>query len=440
MRVTNWGNYPSVEADLKSFSSQDELKALILNTENCIPRGLGRCYGDAALSGKIISTARFNRMLSFSEETGVLLAEAGTTLEEILSIFVPRGFFLPVTPGTKYVTLGGAVASNVHGKNHHVEGCFCDHLEYIEIMLSDGSIVKCSKLENRDLFDASCGGMGLTGIILRTAVRLKRIETSYIKQECIRTANIDEVLDLFEKCKSISYSVAWIDCLKKGSSLGRSVIMLGEHCALEELPEKHKKHPLETGKKPFLSVPFFFPGFVLNRFTVKIFDCLYYNLRPAHSFKVVPYEGFFYPLDSISCWNRIYGRRGFLQYQFVLPKEGGKEALKDIIKAISKSGMGSFLTVLKAFGPQEGLLTFPTEGYTLALDFPKSKKTMELLDALDKIVRSHSGKIYLAKDSRMSPETFSSGYSSLEKFLRIKREQDQNNKFSSLLSERLGIR
>lgn len=435
MTLTNWGKYPVINCDFRSCYEESEFIGALAEGRETIARGLGRCYGDSALSKLVIDTTKFNHFLEFDEKSGVLTCEAGVSLEEILETFIPKGWFLPVTPGTKFVTIGGAIASDVHGKNHHVSGSISSHIGFFDLLKADGTVVGCSKNENGDLFDATFGGMGLTGVVLRASIKLIRIETSYIVQNTVKAKNLREIMDLFESSVDYTYSVAWIDCLAKGNSLGRSILMRGEHAKADEVTGPKLK--VENKKK--LNIPFEFPSFVLNRFTVKAFNELYYGKAPKNKTDIVDYDTFFYPLDSMLNWNRIYGKRGFTQYQFVLPKEGSYEGLEKILKAISQSGQGSFLAVLKLFGKQDGMLNFPKEGYTLALDFPITDKLFPLLDKLDAIVKEFGGRLYLTKDVRMTKEMFESGYSRLPEFKIIKEMYDPNNRFSSLQSKRVGF-
>ena len=441
MKISNWGNYPVLDATVRTFSTEEEVKQLVTNTSEMIARGLGRCYGDSALSSTIISTEKYRRILAFNPGTGEITCESGVSLEELLEVFVPRGWFLPVTPGTKFITVGGAIASDVHGKNHHVAGSISNHIISMDVMLGDGKVETCSKNKNPDLFWCTCGGMGLSGIILRATFKMVRIGTSYIMQETVKAKNIDEIMDIFEESERYTYSVAWIDCLAKGENIGRSIMMRGEFAKKDDLAGKSKySEPLIVPKKLKLTVPFNFPGFVLNPYTVKGFNYLYYNKAPKGvAQSIVDYDTFFYPLDSINNWNRIYGKRGFTQYQFVIPKEGSIEGLKTILTKIADSGQGSFLAVLKLFGKQNDLISFPRKGYTLALDFAITPTLFDLLDELDKIVLDYSGRLYLTKDVRMSARMFQEGYQNAEKFIQKKKKFDRNNKFQSLQSKRLGI-
>ena len=437
MKTTNWGNYPVIDATVFSPQSVDELKKIVLSHREMIARGLGRCYGDSSLNDIIVSTLRLNHLLAFNEQTGMIVCESGVSFSELLEILVPRGWFLPVTPGTKFVTVGGAIASDVHGKNHHVSGSFSNHLEWIKILLSDGTIVQCSKNENADLFWSTCGGMGLTGIIIEASFKMLKVETAYIRQRIVKTKNINETIEAFELNKHWTYSVAWIDCLAKGKSLGRSALIMGEHATKSEVGYRYR-NPLKIDKKMSIPFPIFLPNFVLNTQTVKIFNEIRYTTYVSKD-SFVEYEPFFYPLDIIGDWNRMYGKRGFTQYQFVLPKETSNEGLKKILAKISSSGEGSFLAVLKLFGKQEGMLSFPQEGFTLALDFAISPTTLKLFNELDVLVNEFGGRLYLSKDVRMTKDMFEKGYSNSNIFSLQKKKYDALQKFQSLQSKRIGI-
>lgn len=446
MRVTNWGRYPAVEGELSAPRSDAQARELVLNAQRAIGRGMGRCYGDSSLceDGLMLSSRRLDKMLSFDPATGLLEAEAGVTLSEILDAFAPRGWFLPVTPGTKFVSLGGAIASDVHGKNHHQAGCFGRHVQRLDLLTADGSVLRCSKTEHPEVFAATCGGHGLTGVVLRAALRLVPMASAHIRQETVKTANLQGIMDAFEESGQWTYSVAWIDCAATGAGLGRSLLMRGEHALPGELPEKLRREPLALPAKGALTVPLDFPDFALNPLSVKAFNTLYYGKAGSGTtHAVVPYTGFFYPLDAVNEWNRIYGKRGFTQYQFVIPKEAGREGLAKILSRIAASGLGSFLAVLKLFGEQEhapGSLSFPMQGYTLALDFPIGEKLFPLLDGLDAMVLDYGGRLYLTKDARMSPETFRRGYREhLDAFLAVKERLDPHWRFQSRQARRLGL-
>jgi FAD/FMN-containing dehydrogenase len=436
-QIANWGNYPVIESNEESFAFPEQLRELLSRDENFIPRGNGRCYGDASLARNTISTLKFDKILYFDATAGIFECQSGLTLDQILEVIVPAGWFLPVTPGTKFITVGGAVASDVHGKNHHIEGSFSNHILEMEIVLASGQSVTCSPDSYSDLFEASCGGMGLTGIISRVKFRLKKIETSYIRQKQIKAGNLDELIRLFDEYKHYTYSVAWIDCLKKGSHFGRSILMLGEHASVQELGENQKKNPLKMPGKKQINFPFSLPSWVLNTFTVKAFNFLFYskNLKKEIN-HIIGYEPFFYPLDAILHWNRGYGKKGFVQYQFVLPLEAEK-GLVEILHRISNKGMGSFLAVLKVFGKQESIISFPREGYTLALDFPVKAGLLEFLDELDQVVLRYGGRLYMSKDARMKPEILRQGYPGLKKFKDIVHKYNPDGKIHSIQSDRL---
>jgi decaprenylphospho-beta-D-ribofuranose 2-oxidase len=406
--VTNWGKYPVVKTNFHVTSDLEEIVKVIKKSTSIIARGNGRSYGDNSLnSNNILSTLRLNKFLSFDRDKGIFECESGVILSDILDVIVPEGYFLPVTPGTKLITVGGAIGSDVHGKNNHSEGCFGDYLIDFNIITQDGEIKKCSREENSDLFWNTIGGMGLTGIIISAKFTLKKIQTAYINQKVLKAENLEEIFKFFEECENWTYSVAWIDCLQKGNRMGRSILMVGEHANLSELPTQWKGNPLQTKKKFKLNVPFDFPSFVLNTWSVKIFNFLYYlKQRKKIVSNVVDYDTFFYPLDAINNWNRIYGKNGFIQYQFIIPKKVGKEGMTEILKTIAKSGQGSFLAVLKLYkkGNLKAHNSFPIDGYSLALDFKINKKLPFLVKELDEIVEHYGGRIYLAKDS-MSKKT-----------------------------------
>mgnify|MGYP001160638550 CR=1 FL=1 len=437
-RVTNWGNYPVTEAEVISFRSEEDGRRAISAGIPVIPRGLGRCYGDSALGQQILAMTSFNRFLSFDESNGIIVCEAGVSLAEIIQVALPRGFFLPVTPGTKFVTVGGAISSDVHGKNHHVSGCFSRHVVWMDVMIESGAVIRCSETEHPDLFSATAGGMGLTGVILRAAIKLIKVETPFIMQETVKARNLQEVMDAFEQSGGFTYSVAWIDCVTGGNSRGRSILFRGEHATNDDL--RRAGFTKKFKDKPKLNVPVYFPEFALNRFTVKAFNTANYMKSPSGTkASVIDYDTFFYPLDAVLNWNRIYGRRGFTQYQFVLPPESSKEGLTTVLKKIEAAGEGSFLAVLKLFGKEEGVISFPREGYNLALDFAISDRTFRLLDELDAIVLDYGGRFYFTKDARMQPETFRRGYPRMDDFLKTVTKYNPNRKFRSLQSERLKL-
>lgn len=429
----SWGRYPRTISSLEIPATSDGAVELINSSNASItPRGLGRSYGDSSVGDIAIASDFLDSFISFNPDTGVLNCQSGVSLDEILKVFVPKGWFLPVTPGTRFVTVGGAIACDVHGKNHHLEGTFCDHVSSMKILLGDGRVVTASPDENSDLYHATCGGMGLTGFILEAEVTLKKISSSFIEETTYKCSNLDEVVAKFEETKDFTYSVAWIDCLATGKHLGRSLLMVGEHATVGELVA-HKSRAIP--------VAIDLPAFLMNKFTMKMFNFLYFNkaIHKVHK-RLIPYAPFFYPLDVASDWNRLYGKPGFLQYQFVLPFSAGVDGLRDVLERIASSGKGSMLAVLKVFGGENNnLLSFPMEGFTLALDFKVEPEIFKLLDELDDVVLGYGGRLYLTKDARMSKETFEKSYPKTKEFERVRADYKASGRFSSMQSKRLGL-
>lgn len=438
--LAGWGNYPRAACRVIQADGPG-LPARVAAEPSLIARGNGRAYGDAALNPRAtLRMERHDRILAFDPETGRLTAESGLLLSDLLDLFLPRGFFPPVTPGTKLVTLGGMVAADVHGKNHHVDGSFCHHVEALDLVLADGRTVTCSPRQNADLFHATCGGMGLTGVIATVTFRLRRVETAWIRQETLRCPDLAAVMRGLEAAQASTYAVAWIDGLAGGAQLGRSLLYRGEHACLADLDTPRRADPLRTPPRRPLSVPFPLPGVTLNGLSVRAFNAFYYaQARPGTA--LVDWDSYFYPLDRILAWNRIYGRAGFTQYQCVLPRDRSEAGLRALLTAISQAGIGSFLAVLKLLGAQgAGLLSFPLDGYTLALDFPLRRATLPLLRDLDAIVADHGGRLYLAKDARMEAGLLRLGYGErLDRFRAIRAQIGADRHFHSLLSERLGL-
>ncbi len=374
--------------------------------------GLGRSYGDSCLlsDGRMIETRFLDKVLAFNPVTGLLRAEAGISLDAILRFCVPRGWFLPTTPGTRQVTLGGAIANDVHGKNHHRSGCFGNHVPRLEILRSDGNRQEVSKGDARHA--ASIGGLGLTGIIIWAELQLIPIQSTMLQIELLRFRDLDEFHVLSSDSERLwEHSVAWIDCAAIGSNVGRGIFMRANWLT---------HGGLQLHKPPLASVPLCCPEFMLNRFSIRAFNALYYRrlIRSTRSLEQ-HYAPFFYPLDSIKGWSQIYGARGFFQYQMVIPAEVGVEPIREMLRLIAKSGQGAFLAVIKTFGdkPSPGMLSFPSPGITLALDFPnKGEDTLHLLDRLDEIARSAGARFYPAKDARMKREDFERSYPRLEEF------------------------
>jgi FAD/FMN-containing dehydrogenase len=441
VRLAGWGRYPEAECQVVEPASADEVTRLVSASRTpAIARGNGRSYGDSSLSPECtIDMRRMDRMLAFDDATGSLTCEGGTLLSDIIDTFVPRGWFVPVTPGTKFVTVGGMIASDVHGKNHHTAGSFCDHVSALDLATGEDQVWRCSRQENAELFAATCGGMGLTGIIVRATLRLLPIATCQMEQTIVRAANLQQAMEVLDANPQCTYSVAWIDCFASHGMLGRSVVSLGEHATADRLPREERAMPYKRQSRAALRLPFDLPAFVLNSQSIKLFNALYYR-RHVPGVSLVDLDTFFYPLDAIHDWNRMYGRAGFVQYQCVLPLATSREGLLQLLTRISGAGLGSFLAVLKRLGPSSfGHLSFPMEGYTLALDFPVKQQTFALLDTLDAVVAHHGGRVYLTKDARAKPSAIANGYPQLEPFRELRRRYGVTGRFQSLQSRRLEL-
>ncbi len=440
MEVKNWSGYPQIKSKVYYFRTAGELRKLLRDHSRFITRGSGLSYGDASLGKHIISTKLYNKIIAFDKKLGIIRAESGTTLDEILKIIVPLGWFLPVTPGTKFITMGGAVAADIHGKNHHKEGSFSQYVTSIRMMMADGIEINCNQFESSELFYSTCGGMGLTGVIMEIELKLKPIESSQIIQKSIVCHNLNTLVSAMKEHHRVTYSVAWIDCMAKGKGMGRGVLMLGEHAKLNELPQSHRNQPFKLHQAPKLRVPINLPSFVLNKYSIRGFNFFYYwmhKLKRKQS--IIHYDQFFYPLDFIKDWNKLYGKRGFLQYQFVIPFENGEKVMHKILTKISHSGFGSFLGVIKLLGDQRSSLSFPMNGYTLALDMPIKKDLFDFLDELDQLITEKGGRIYLAKDARTREDIMQMGYPDISGFRAIRNLTGANLKFESLMSKRLKL-
>ncbi len=441
--LSGWGRYPQHITDIVRPRDPADLAKLQSTLPLHIARGNGRAYGDAAVGAKATVDCRaLDRMKQFDPATGCLTVEAGVLLSDIIACFLPRGFFPPVVPGTKLVTLGGMIASDVHGKNHHRVGGFGRALDALSLVLPSGERATCSTTENPDLFSATVGGMGLTGTIVEARFHLQPVETGWIRHRTIVAKDLDQALTLLSTYETATYSVAWIDCLGRGSNLGRSLIYLGEHASRADLARLGPGlPPYPITKSTRLSVPVNFPRFALSRYSVAAFNALYFwqGARRAGGEFLVPWDRYFFPLDGIENWNRIYGRRGFLQHQCVLPETGARRVLGEILERVAASGAGSFLAVLKKLSAGTGLLSFPMAGYTLALDFGISEGIFAFLDEIDRLVINAGGRLYLAKDARQSPATFESGYPSLGRFREVRKTIGADRSLQSFQSQRLLI-
>jgi len=436
---SGWGRYP---VQLCRLQRPERYADLVPYSDNVVARGQGRSYGDAALNenGVVLLTERVNRFLEFDAANGILRAEAGVTLAEILPLIVPKGWFLPVTPGTKFVSLGGCVAADVHGKNHHRDGSFGDHVVALELIVSDGSRVTCSPSENAHLFWATIGGMGMTGIIGEVTLQLIPVRSPYMMVRHHSADNFEQLFQLLQDPSNDDrYTVAWIDSMAGGAHLGRGIAMSGHHVEADELPGNFQR-TIKPARRH--SVPFYFPGWILNSKSISAFNARYFKKEGSSRFPFLSgYDSYFYPLDSIANWNRLYGKRGFVQYQCVIPDAASFEGIRELLEELSNSRRPSFLAVLKRLGPQgKGMLSFPMAGYTLALDLPiRDEGLFAMLNRLDEIVLRHGGRVYLAKDARLSPESFRAMYPRYAEWLKVKNTVDPHNRFSSSMSRRLRI-
>lgn len=438
--LAGWGNYPVSESVL--ITPRNERESLQLLEAGCIiARGLGRSYGDQAINKQlhVALCTHLNHFLGWNETDGILDCQSGVSLEEIISVFVPKGWMPMICPGTKFVTIGGAIANDIHGKAHHSDGSFVNCVLSFTILLAGGEIVTASRTENADLFWANFGGLGLLGVILTAKIKLRKIETSYFRQKSVVIKNLDHMLEALDQYDhEYNYSVAWIDALAKGNKLGSGVLSLGNSAKLEELSPKLKANPLKLHSISKLTVPFFFPSFALNQLTVRILNRVIAFVQNS-SKQFVHYDKFFFPLDMINNWNRGYGKRGFIQYQFVIPEADGRNKLAEILTMIADSGCTPFLNVFKKMGEGQGILSFPFKGYTLAIDFPVSKKLLEFTPKLDTKVLAANGRLYLGKDALLDKQMFRNMYPHYQQWIDIKRRYDPTNRFGSDISRRLGL-
>jgi FAD/FMN-containing dehydrogenase len=410
-RYQSWGRYPKVDQEARKLHSREApLPIEALEKKTFLPFGNGRSYGDVCLNegGLLLDCRKLDHIIRFDDSMGVLRCEAGVLLSEILQLTVASGWFLSVTPGTQFVTVGGAIANDVHGKNHHGAGTFGRHVRCFELLRSDGTRLVCSPNENAEFYRATIGGLGLTGVITWAEIQLHKINNPYIHQESIRYKNLDEFFALARQSdQEYEYTVAWVDCLAKGAKTGRGLFVRGNHAEyVEGKPARASRRRLKFPVDP--------PFALINGLTLKLFNNLYYRKQRSEKVqRLKHYDAFFYPLDAIEAWNRVYGTKGFFQYQCAIPTEHMEDAIREILERIGRTGTGSFLAVLKLFGdkPSPGLLSFPMPGATLALDFPnKGEKTLRLLNQLDEVTRSVGGRIYPSKDARMRAEDFQNGY------------------------------
>jgi decaprenylphospho-beta-D-ribofuranose 2-oxidase len=443
--LTGWGRTSPTRALVTSPSAAGDVRALLdgAGERGVIPRGLGRAYGDAAQNagGRVVDTTALDRILAVDLDGGLVTLEAGVSLDSLIDLLLPFGWFVPVTPGTRYVTIGGAIASDVHGKNHHRDGSFCEHVVSMVLETPRGERLTLTPGETPDEFWATAGGMGLTGVVVEATVRLMRVESARIVEDVERASDLDDAMARMEaRDDEYRYSVAWIDCLARGRRLGRSVLLRGDHATAAGLAGADRASALKRRRGVPLAAPPWVPNGLLRKETIAAFNELYFRRAPREERgRIVPLDAFFYPLDSVRGWNRMYGSRGFIQYQFVVPF-GREDALRAALERLSGAGVASFLAVLKRFRRQPGLLSFPMPGWTLALDMPAGLPGLApLLDGLDELVAGAGGRVYFAKDSRMRPELVEAMYPSLPRWREVQARLDPDGRMRSDLSRRLGL-
>ena len=443
--LSGWGLTTRSRATVHRPRSAEEVAALLADSgsRGAIARGLGRAYGDAAQNagGTVVDTGGLSAVRDLDLVRGRATVEAGVSLDALIAALLPLGWFPDVVPGTRFVTVGGAIASDIHGKNHHRDGAFGEHVPELELVTPGGERIRCSAEREADVFAATTGGMGLTGVVVAATVRLSRIETSWMRVDTERTADLDDALARMEgRDDDYRYSVAWIDCLGRGSQLGRSVLFRGDHAGLDELPPQRRQAPLQAPPPPPFAAPPWVPDGLLRRSTVAAFNEVYFRRAPRQGRgRLESLQRFFFPLDAVRGWNRMYGPRGFLQYQLVVPF-GAEDTLRAAIERLSGARCASFLAVLKRFGRERGLISFPMPGWTLALDVPASAPGLAgLLDGLDELVARAGGRVYLSKDSRLRPELLVEMYPRLAEWREIRERLDPEGRMRSDLARRLGL-
>lgn len=444
--LVGWGKTAPSVANVVDPTNRDQLAELVATAgpRGVIARGLGRSYGDPAQNGggRVIRMTGLDKILSVDVAGGRVTCESGVSLHKLMETMLPFGWFVPVTPGTRYVTVGGAIGSDIHGKNHHSAGSFADHVEWFELLGADGEVRTVSRESDPELFWATAGGMGLTGIVLTATIRFKKVETARVKADIWRAPDLDGVMsELAATDSKYPYTVAWIDCLSTGKNLGRSVLTCGDFAKLDEVSAKVRRDPLKFAPMSLGTVPPIPISGLLNKATGRAFNEMWFRKAPVRKEGLIQGIGaFFHPLDGIMEWNRGYGPAGFLQWQFVVPF-GAEDTLRMIVEKISSHGAPAALTVLKRFGAgNSGHLSFPTAGWTVALDFPTRVAGLaELLDGLDEKVVEAGGRLYLAKDSRMRPELLEAMYPRLGDFRKLRAEVDPNGVFMSDQARRLHL-
>jgi decaprenylphospho-beta-D-ribofuranose 2-oxidase len=443
--LVGWGRTAPSVADVLSPADDGDVVAAVkgAGARGVLARGLGRSYGDSAQNGggSVLDMTSLSRIRSIDTTTGLVSADAGVSLDTLVRVLLPLGLFVPVLPGTRQVTLGGAIAADIHGKNHHVHGSFGDHVVAMDLLTADGSIRTLTPETAPQLFWATVGGMGLTGVVLRATIRATQVESAFFAVDTERTRNLDDLMARLQADDdAYTYSVAWIDLAARGAAMGRSVLTRGWSATRDQLPKNRRSRPYQFAPKSLFTAPDIFPSGLLNKATIAAFNEAYYRRAPKEQRGAIQGIGqFFHPLDIAKDWNRIYGPRGFLQYQFLVPW-GEEETMRRAVEKLAASGTASFLAVLKRFGPgNSGLLSFPSPGWTLALDLPVTPSLRRLLDEMDELVLAAGGRLYLAKDSRAARQTVHQMYPRIEEWRAVRAQVDPHGRFTSDQARRLAL-
>ena len=445
-RLSGFALRPVVRSRVYRPEWPDEVPALLAEVpESLLPRGAGMAYGDAGLNGGqgTLETLRLDRILALDQEAATVTCEGGVPLRDLVQVALPRGLFPAVTPGTWKSTVGGCVACDVHGKNHHVVGSFLDHLLRFRLALADGRVVECSRGENADLFHATAGGLGLTGVVLEATLRLQRVPSAWMRVRYVKNRDLDATFAALERPEREPYSVAWLDVLARGGRLGRSVLMLGDHAALDDLPPARRARPFHWSPGRSIRLPFAAPSGAMAPTMVRLFNAVYWARFPGDGApRLESLRSFFYPLEAIDNFSLLYGRRGLVEYQFVAPPRAAHAVVRAAVERLSRAGLGSFLCVVKRMGPGNAApMSFPAEGYTVAVDIPfRGEPLLSLLRGLDEMVAREGGRVYLAKDSRLEPAFLDAMYPSRREWARLLDRIDPRRRFDSTLARRLGLR
>lgn len=441
-----WGRHPRLPAEVARPERRREVEAALADRDGkpLLAHGLGRSYGDAALieGGRVVLTRRLDKMLAFDPTTGWARVEAGVTLKGLIETFLPRGFWPPVVAGTWHVTVGGAIASDIHGKNHHADGTFCDHVRRVELLTASGEIVTCDAETEPELFWATVGGQGLTGVILAADIQLRPVHNEYFEVESLQVKNLDHFFEVSAESAHFTHTVTWLDSLATGDAMGRGIFMRGRHAEPGAKPTGGALAKLAAKISPLLDVPVDLPDWLMNNLTMRLFNEGFYHKHPSGVVRGVQhYAPYFFPLDFIRNWNRGYGARGMLQYQLVVPREPDHRVIREILTQVSSAGMPSFLTVFKEFGDgAHPWLSFPRPGVTLALDFPNLGNAVHhLFERLDALVADAGGRVYLTKDARLPRATFRRMYPDWSAWKAVRDRWDPDHVFQSSLGQRLGL-